>query len=379
MDSFERASTGIPGLDRILGQLRLGDNVVWQVSSIEDYRCFVAPFVKQAVAEGRRVVYMRFGQHGEVTRQEGIKVCRLKAEDGFESFLSQVQEIVSAEGRGAYYVFDSLSDLLSVWATDLMIGNFFRVICPFLYELDTIAYFAVLRGRNSYQTIARIRETTQLLLDLYHYQDEYYVHPLKVFNRYSPTMFLPHVLIGQEFLPITSSVEAARLFSGFQRLGPGDTERKLDYWDRVFLKAQELQERLDEGTPGLETELNEMVDQLCGMMIGRDERIVSLAKRYFSLRDLLQIRNRMIGTGFIGGKTIGMLLARAILNSDRSSSGRPGWNRMIPSMSDPMSSTPIWWRTSAGTCAWNRKERRDIIPPRPNCTAGLWTAASRSR
>ncbi|MGE5543662.1 MAG: PEP/pyruvate-binding domain-containing protein [Bacillota bacterium] len=323
MRGFQRASTGIAGLDAILDELRMGDNVVWQVSSIEDYASFVKSFVRQAVAEGRRVVYMRFGQHPEVIDRTGVQVCRLDPGQGFEAFLSEVQAIVSQEGPGTFYVFDSLSDLLSVWATDLMIGNFFRVICPFLYELDTIAYFAVLRGRNSYQTIARIRETTQLLLDLYRSNNRYYLHPLKVFNRYSPTMFLPHVLVNDEFLPITSSVETARLFSGVQRLGPGDTERKLDYWDRVFIKAQELQDRLEAGEQVLEFELNEMIDQLCRMVIGREERMLTLAKRYLSLRDLLDIRHRMIGTGFIGGKTLGMLLARAILRADTATDWRP--------------------------------------------------------
>jgi len=64
-------------------------------------------------------------------------------------------------------VFDCLSDLLSSWATDLMIGNFFNIICPYLFELDTIAYFSILRHSNSIDTVARIRETTQLFLDVY--------------------------------------------------------------------------------------------------------------------------------------------------------------------------------------------------------------------
>jgi len=70
-------------------------------------------------------------------------------------------------GDGAFYVFDCLSDLLSVWASDLMIANFFMSSCPYLFELDTAAYFAVIRDSHSFQTTSRIRETTQLFLDLY--------------------------------------------------------------------------------------------------------------------------------------------------------------------------------------------------------------------
>ncbi len=319
MKSFERASTGIPGLDEILDDLRLGDNVVWQVNSIEDYRHFVDPFVENALQEDRRVVYMRFGMHAPIVNHPRVAVYNLEAELGFEPFLAQVQEIAFREGPGTFYVFDSLSDLLSIWATDLMIGNFFRVACPYLYKLYTIAYFAVLRDRNSYQTVARIRETTQLLLDVYFSEEEFYVHPLKVMGRYSPTMFLPHVLSDSRFLPITSSVETARLFSLIRRSGTGNTERKIDYWDRLFLKAEELLERQNEGVKGLEQQLEDTIAMVSRMILGREERILDLSRKYFSLADLLEIRHRMIGTGYIGGKSVGMLLARAILRADDSS------------------------------------------------------------
>ena len=107
-----------------------------------------------------------------------------------------------------------------------MIGNFFQVTCPYLFRLNTIAYFALIKNRNSYATIARIRETTQVLLDLFRFDDHIYVHPLKAWNRYSPTMFLPHISQGDEFVPITSSTETARYLSRLQLQGIGNVERK---------------------------------------------------------------------------------------------------------------------------------------------------------
>ena len=100
-------------------------------------------------------------------RQRGTDDRRLDADGGFETFSTQVHTLISEQGKGAFYVFDILSDLLTAWATDLMVGNFFMVTCPYLYELDTIAYFALLRDYHSFQTVARIRGTTQLLLDVY--------------------------------------------------------------------------------------------------------------------------------------------------------------------------------------------------------------------
>jgi hypothetical protein len=199
-----------------------------------------------------------------------------------------------------------------------MVGNFFKVTCPYLFKLGAIAYFTLLTNTNSYQTVARIRDTTQLLLNVYHDRSHYYIQPLKAWNRYSPSMFLPHIETDGRFLPITSSAETARLFSHLHRYEPGDTEKKLDYWDRILLKAQELVETMESGEFVPPNEELAMRQSLCRMMIGKDERVLSLAQRYFTVQDLVEIRNRLIGSGFIGGKTVGMLLARKILETDTS-------------------------------------------------------------
>lgn len=198
-------------------------------------------------------------------------------------------------------------------ATDLMIGNFFMVTCPYLFELDTITYFTILRNHHSFQTIARIRETTQLLLDLHNFEGNFYVHPLKVWNRYSPTMFLPHVQQEENFSPIMSSMDATRLFSHISDKGLKGSERTLDYWDRLFMRAESLL-----AEPSGSEEVKESIRQLCRIMIGHEKRISLLAQENFSLGDLINIKNKLVGSGFIGGKAAGMLIAQNILSKDKS-------------------------------------------------------------
>lgn len=41
MAAFDRISCGIPQLDTVFDNIRLGDNVVWQLSSLEDFPTFV--------------------------------------------------------------------------------------------------------------------------------------------------------------------------------------------------------------------------------------------------------------------------------------------------------------------------------------------------
>jgi hypothetical protein len=314
MERFPYPSTGINALDDMLTHLQYGDNVVWQVDDLEHYKRLVVPYVQRAIEERRKVIYIRFAQHEPLLKpQEGLTIVEMDADTGFEAFSTQVHNVISQQGKGAFYVFDSLSDLLTSWATDPMVGNFFMVTCPYLYELDTLAYFMLLRDYHTFKTIARIRGTTQLMLDVYYLEDALYIHPLKVWSRHSPTMFLPHRFEESKFTPVTNSVDAARLFSYISDRARAGTRRKLDYWDRLFLHSEELLEE----SPSNE-ECQQTVDKLCRLLLGRDERMLNLAKAHFSLRDLLDIKARLIGTGYIGGKAVGMLLARNILSEDTS-------------------------------------------------------------
>ncbi len=309
MTKWDRASSGLKGLDAIIDDLRSGDNVVWQVDDIKNYQEYVLPFVTTALQCGKNVVYIRFGNHPPLLGNEsGVRIHEVKASTGFESFSLQIFQIIEKEGRDTFYVFDCLSDLLSVWATDLMIGNFFLITCPFLYDMNTVAYFSILRNSHSFKTIARIRETTQVLMDSYNIDGKSCVHPLKAAGRYSPTMFFPHIRKKDEFVPIINSSEAAELFLSLTKKGMGPARRNLDYWDRLFIDVEDL---IMKNSPARRTK--SLIHQVSKLLIGKEDRILNIAKKYLNLSDLMQIKDRMIGTGFIGGKTVGMLLARSIL------------------------------------------------------------------
>ncbi len=301
----DRVSTGDQGMDDVIDMLRMGDNVVWQVDAVSDYRRVAEPYLKQAKKDGRQIYYMRFGAHEPVIEDtEGVTVHKIHAELGFEHFAMKVNHIITEHGRDAFYIFDCLTDLVKYWYSDLMIGNFFRVTCPYLYELNTIAYFALIRDSHTEHTISRIRETTQLLLNLYNVGGNYYLHPLKVWQRTSDTMFLPHLIFAERAKTITSSSEAAALFSHFSL-----DRNRTDYWDVVF---QEASMKLS----GSAKEQKEAKELLIRLIIGDDDSIGRLCRQYLTLRDLLDIKSRELGTGRIGGKAVGMFLARKILESD---------------------------------------------------------------
>ena len=63
MRSFDRIESGIPDLDKSLDNIRLGDNVVWHVSELDEFRLFVKPFINQALKDHRNLIYIRFAYH----------------------------------------------------------------------------------------------------------------------------------------------------------------------------------------------------------------------------------------------------------------------------------------------------------------------------
>ena len=299
-----------------------------------EFSYFVDPYVKQAKEDNRNLIYIRFANHPPLIdmteedfrlleieqnnpdsefcmiERDGIKIYLVNPYNQFETFTLEVHRIIEKEGFDAFYVFDCLSDLQAVWSTDLMMGNFFKVTCPFLFQLDTIAYFPIIRGRHSYDAIAKIRETTQLFLNVYsNSPEEVYVSPLKVWNRYSQTMFL-----GHKFNPLTGSVkvlqdgqEVSRYYKTINSDKYRDG-RTLDSWERYMIQ---LKRDYAEGK-----NIDDECDKICELMMTKDEKMLALIKDYFTFEDYVTIYDRRVGSGLVGGKTCGMLVARKIIEKN---------------------------------------------------------------
>ncbi len=306
-------STGLPALDAILQQIRPGDNIVWQVDRIEDYQAFVHPFVQYAIQAGFKIFYIRFARHRELTpEQPGVTRIQLYPDQGFEYFINRIHETIWHEGEGAYFIFDSLSELAYDCYSDRMVGNFFMLTCPFLLKRRAVAYFAVLRNFHSYHAASPIAETTQILVDVYRYQDRLYIHPLKVSGRHSPAIHQLHRWDEDRFTLITESLHAAEVLASVPWPGFDSTLYQMGAWNRVFLRAEEIWAEHQHQPVSLEP-VEKATVQLLRMTFSQDERLHRIARQYLRLPDLLAMRKRMIGTGHIGGKTAGMLVARAIL------------------------------------------------------------------
>jgi pyruvate,water dikinase len=311
-DHATALTTGLPGLDRVLNGILPGDNIVWQVDTIGDYMAVVEPYCQAALQSGRKIIYFRFASHPPVVGLDcGVAVHAVDPAEGFETFIARIHAVIERAGRGAFYIFDCMSELAADWYSDPMLGNFCTLTCPYLYDLETVAYFALFRNFHSSRAIRPISETTQLFLELYRHGDVLYVHPRKVQFRYSPTMNLLHAWEGDEFKPVTSSVLISSILTSVN-WSDLNSDARAGIWERTFAEAQTVSDAVKAGVCPPPREQSTF-QHLSRMAISRDPKMLDLVSRYLSLDDVLNLWKRMIGSGLVGGKTVGMLVARGIL------------------------------------------------------------------
>jgi hypothetical protein len=310
-------STGMPGLDLVLSNLRAGDNVVWEVDSVAEYEPFLMPLVKEAARLGRPMIYFRFARHAPLLNAaDGVTIHQLDTQEGFERFLTGIIDIIEEAGPGAFYIFDCLSDLAADWFSDRMLGNFFMIACPRLYELDTIAYFALQKNLHSSHATDAIFSTAQIVIEVYRKYEQFFIKPLKVWQRTSPTMYTLHSWEGDTFTPVTNSATITDIFASVPQPWLEFTILRPGIWGETFQRALQLVNEFRRQTPVLpsaEAEAHILTQRLITMVVSRDKRMAALASQHLILEDVVEIMQRMVGTGLIGGKSLGMLLARAIL------------------------------------------------------------------
>ena len=198
-------STGVEGLDRLIAELRGGDNVVWEVDSGAPVDVFIRSFLRTTQPAGRHLVFVslnrspqallrnylkdippdRFvlvdcftsgkGNGNEIfsgfyggthIEQTGLKAIRVSEAGEPDKVREALEELESQVGRDALYVFDSITGMLELWNEERKVLNFFTYMCPRLYDLNTVAYWILERQAHSEQFLANLRHITQVVIEL---------------------------------------------------------------------------------------------------------------------------------------------------------------------------------------------------------------------
>jgi transcriptional regulator with XRE-family HTH domain len=200
----KKASSGIPALDRIIGGLRVGDNVVWHMESGSFMEVFSSGFLRTSRKAGHRVVLVTVNvspktvvgrmkavvNHPDVILVDGFtwgkgegarlfagcydslypkfpcQVVGVEEPHRMDSFIQVLNRIEEEMPPGTRYLFDSLTGMGQLWGGEERVLDFFTRQCPRLFELDTIAYWILERSAHTPKFRAQVNHTTQVAVEL---------------------------------------------------------------------------------------------------------------------------------------------------------------------------------------------------------------------
>lgn len=205
MTTMQHVTSGVDQLDRILGDLYLGDNVIWYDDSGSLAAVFCQQFMLASQAQGKPTIYVSFDRsprnlleklgklalHPSVTildcftsgkgadaptflrfyREQPVdelpcrivRVAEPRKVDHFTEILYDVHRQLEDDVR---FVFESLTGMQEVWGGEEHILNFYSHACPHLYELRTVAYWIMEKQAHSTRLRAQIGQIAQVVIDL---------------------------------------------------------------------------------------------------------------------------------------------------------------------------------------------------------------------
>ncbi|MFO7955710.1 MAG: sigma 54-interacting transcriptional regulator [Candidatus Brocadiia bacterium] len=197
-------STGLECVDRLLGGLKAGDNVVWEVDSGAPVDVFLRGYAAAAAGKGPVVfvsfnrsphaVFRKYGSDttdGQFRLLDCFTAGKGHGDKVFADFYQQnddspgspsivrvsptaepddvaeaIEQIEAESEEPAFYVFDSLTGMAELWSDEQKALNFFTHMCPRLYDLDTIAYWVLEKDAHSEHFLAGLRHVTQVVIEL---------------------------------------------------------------------------------------------------------------------------------------------------------------------------------------------------------------------
>jgi transcriptional regulator with XRE-family HTH domain len=162
------ATTGLDELDRALGGLYWGDNVVWDAEAADDAGPFYAA-VAATAWEYDAAAYVTLTESPErvEARYQGLEVLDARSSGD----LAQPRPLLDACGRWCaqpgrrLLLLESLDAMSDRWGTETA-GRFFTLGCPMLLGLGAIAFWSLTTSRHPSSLRREIEDVTQCVLSL---------------------------------------------------------------------------------------------------------------------------------------------------------------------------------------------------------------------
>lgn len=197
-------TTGIDHLDRLLGGLHIGDNVVWydDAGSLADAFCL--NFILASQAREKPMIYVSFDRspknlldklgalgdsvhltildcftygkgagsdvflkfYRDPSAERACKIIRVAEPRNGRQVMDAVYGVHDGLQGDVYLVFESLTGMQELWGGEEHVVNFYSHSCPRLYELNTVAYWIIEKQAHTQRLRARINQIAQVVIEL---------------------------------------------------------------------------------------------------------------------------------------------------------------------------------------------------------------------
>ncbi len=199
-----RVSSGIPELDRLLGDLFIGDNVLWYEDTGSFSAVFCLHFIRESLARKKPLIYVTFDRSpknvvsflGPLAESQNLTILdcftngkgdrsevfnKFYEKDGAlwpyqvikvndptnPSFVGEaIYGLHSNLSGDVHFILDSLTGMQVLWGGEEQVLQFYAKTCPRLYELETIAYWLIEKGAHTNRLKANINKIAQVAIDL---------------------------------------------------------------------------------------------------------------------------------------------------------------------------------------------------------------------
>ncbi len=234
-----KISSGVTGLDTLIDEYSIGDNVVWEVEAGTAYSVFIRNFIARSFKDDQKVIYVNFNRSPQTvlndlnallsaehftlidcfTSGKGKNdntflkfyekpdpgVVRIEDPRNIDRFTTTLNAIEDKLPPGARYVFDSLTGMQDLWGDESDTHRFFTYMCPRLFDLGTVAYWILEKEAHSPRFKANLRHITQVVFDLSKRKNSLFLKALKLEGRQDREGFKSHQFdVRDDAITITS-------------------------------------------------------------------------------------------------------------------------------------------------------------------------------
>jgi transcriptional regulator with XRE-family HTH domain/KaiC/GvpD/RAD55 family RecA-like ATPase len=199
-----RVTSGVSQLDRILGGVFIGDNVVWLDDSGSLASVFCLNFIQASQLQEKPIIYVTFDRsprnlleklgplaedrsltildcftcgkgasslifmrfYDEPESEWPCNIVKVNEPRNMEQVMDALYGIHGTMKGDVRLVFESITGMQEVWGGEDQLLNFYSHSCPRLYELNTIAYWIMEKRAHSPRLRANISQIAQVVISL---------------------------------------------------------------------------------------------------------------------------------------------------------------------------------------------------------------------